>query len=1281
MDSSSSDDSKRTIFDPRDEDEFIDDDQHREPDYNFQLQADVNNLTQDLEAVLTTTQRTQQATSEVTTPASIRRAPPPPPDNSPRFAEHTALGRGQVVPTVTQPGNVFRNPRLVFTVPSTTAPIYTDVPQTIPATLDMSMWPNYQAGRYQTPTSTTWTTLAAVTTPTTVPGLVPITPMLPMNVITSPYGIIGEAGTKVVVDKSTGAIPKVTQLPPSATTTSDATTTTPTSVSHVSQLKWGAHVKIPDTVSITSGIAMTVPSASQISTVRTFTASHIKKSDIFKDKLKAKGGHASRNFQRRKSLISLNDSTVSDLNDTGDDTDRLAQKAKELLGIKAAGTSWPSSSSAPFIDPNRPIGPFVASGHKDDPNPGDSDGSSSSSDGGTTRPNSDKTELSKIKKKKDSSKKNLAFCKESKRSSKKHRKRRDRSSSESSSSSSDGDTTRSNSDEAEFSKFVKSKSKEDRRKSRRRNVKTDEDSDEEQNISFREKAYKDQLKKEDKDLKEFLKWNLSKTADYQKKLDLLGDDLPFKTKSSDKKKSSKKSSKKPDFQEEFLEAQKLTLEKYNKLKEEAKATSEKLRRIQEKQDRKTESVKKKLVPDSVIPTEADTDTDGSDPSSEEDLRNYTEELKLKNIAMEKALKKAQAEKIKLLAAKDLPLTNKCKTSTLKRANAMTEETMEDSIALLYGYHNEERTNKLILDTPQMETLKMKDNNIQQSKLQTQILQDQNSFIERHFSKFLTPEAKAELEVLKMGVDGMQAGLDCASELMRNTKAYAQHWQPLLTYPKNVVKTKEEESLDLQSHLNPKNLYAQVDKYDCETKGSDFANTWKQLLVYVQTKKLTEETYLDLIGKCLSGSAKNTFIDMAEQNEGLEVILNAMGKLYTSRRTAQDDYKDLNNFERKPNEHIQAAMQRVEILCKKIQGLYDESVWEHQKDEIFMRVLHQIIQPATRKHLEKQQALYKKRGMKMARSAVLELVENFEETEDALPTQAIKTYIQCCTGLPLVNPYATAAEDKKKISPEKVAKLEKSIAINAVKHMKNLQDVRNKKFRGKRDDPFKAKYVPKDSSAKQNQLEKSKGRDSKFDPNKKKVDLKKNFQKEERQKDTKMDTSEGKSGHKSSQFKRHRTDFKKNPSKQYNDQYHQRSEKKSNDNYNKRPENKSNFQYKSGNNNYRRRTNSGNYSNHSNDSYKGYKSHKNNKKVVFQNGRNYHPGYPEFSYSPLKKELKIHAKGNKMVLCGNCDIVFDKNERCGGCGAGMPQPSSTPSQKEIGYNQMAAITFDAMHLNQ
>jgi hypothetical protein len=257
-----------------------------------------------------------------------------------------------------------------------------------------------------------------------------------------------------------------------------------------------------------------------------------------------------------------------------------------------------------------------------------------------------------------------------------------------------------------------------------------------------------------------------------------------------------------------------------------------------------------------------------------------------------------------------------------------------------------------------------------------------------------------LSIIKASLSQQSAIINKQQQEIEHSKQVATYYSPKLKLPQlyeytdmNIPGTREA--------LQAKNIRAAIETFNPDKNPEqDFANTWRQILLYTQNYKLDSKTYINILTIIVQGSASHTLYEMSTNDKDITQILTTMGNLYSKRRTIVDDMHDLNNFKRKPNEHIQTAMQRAQIMAERVRHLWPDTVWEQTKRlELLLSILRQIVSEATKKHLDFEEMKYWKAGTVLEYEALLDIVETYEHVNNEIPTKATDLTINICTNTP------------------------------------------------------------------------------------------------------------------------------------------------------------------------------------------------------------------------------------------------------------------------------------------
>ena len=243
-------------------------------------------------------------------------------------------------------------------------------------------------------------------------------------------------------------------------------------------------------------------------------------------------------------------------------------------------------------------------------------------------------------------------------------------------------------------------------------------------------------------------------------------------------------------------------------------------------------------------------------------------------------------------------------------------------------------------------------------------------------------------------------LDQSNTELKQSKQIATYYTHTLEMPSlyeytdyNVPGTNEK--------LQARNIRAAIEPFHPEKNPkSDFADTWRAIMMYTKNMRLDEDSYIMLLTILVQGSPSKILYEMTQAQKPITTILKTLGDLYSPRRTIVDDMQELNNFKRLPNEGIHVTMQRVTGMADRVRHLWPPTIWETtKKTEILLSILRQVITHQTKKHLEYEEMKYWKTGTTLEYEAMLDLVETFENSNDQKPTTEKGLTINVCTNTP------------------------------------------------------------------------------------------------------------------------------------------------------------------------------------------------------------------------------------------------------------------------------------------
>ena len=185
-------------------------------------------------------------------------------------------------------------------------------------------------------------------------------------------------------------------------------------------------------------------------------------------------------------------------------------------------------------------------------------------------------------------------------------------------------------------------------------------------------------------------------------------------------------------------------------------------------------------------------------------------------------------------------------------------------------------------------------------------------------------------------------------------------------------------------------------------GREFLHVWEQVLSYGSYHYLNEREHIQVLAEVLNGEPLLYFKDWRKQGMNLEEILKGLTTIYGATITIEDYIRQLNEFKREPLEPIRRTMMRYErILAKTIEGPMN-SYWKHEKDTKMIIAVKMFVTQTTRKHLEAEERLVRREGGIITVNYLLDLAEEYENRNDALPKNEMKSTFLTATLAPAHN---------------------------------------------------------------------------------------------------------------------------------------------------------------------------------------------------------------------------------------------------------------------------------------
>ena len=250
-------------------------------------------------------------------------------------------------------------------------------------------------------------------------------------------------------------------------------------------------------------------------------------------------------------------------------------------------------------------------------------------------------------------------------------------------------------------------------------------------------------------------------------------------------------------------------------------------------------------------------------------------------------------------------------------------------------------------------------------------------------------------------------------------------------------------------LEPRNVLQAVKYFNPDTQSNsvDFSDTWRHIISYTQRLKLTEQTYIEILLMVMQGSAHKVVFDMVENESSLDDILDILSSLYVKKKTILDDMREINSFKRKANEPLLSTMARARILMEKLKHMYTPYAWPEHCERSLTQILKQVITPATRRHIDLEEANKFRIGVPADYTTLVEMADTYEAAHDQIPKVEMATTVGGHSGVPSAPPDMVSPPSELLVT--KLENLE-NIVLNAIdpKDRRNVKERTKSKSRDK-----------------------------------------------------------------------------------------------------------------------------------------------------------------------------------------------------------------------------------------
>lgn len=198
--------------------------------------------------------------------------------------------------------------------------------------------------------------------------------------------------------------------------------------------------------------------------------------------------------------------------------------------------------------------------------------------------------------------------------------------------------------------------------------------------------------------------------------------------------------------------------------------------------------------------------------------------------------------------------------------------------------------------------------------------------------------------------------------------------------------------------SPKEIISVTGKFNPADLKADFTHMWSKLTGYGQLHHFTEEEYINALRYILEGDAYEAYINMVDDNHGLDYIINYFSHVHGRKRSVLQDRNAVDNFTRHKNEPLDVCMHRSLIAIDKLSHLYTKHAWPEMRNNLRRGILAQVIHPDTWKYVRyEENEILEKSGLHVDMDKVIEMADRYETFHNKVPTKDISTAFQVASG--------------------------------------------------------------------------------------------------------------------------------------------------------------------------------------------------------------------------------------------------------------------------------------------
>ena len=210
-------------------------------------------------------------------------------------------------------------------------------------------------------------------------------------------------------------------------------------------------------------------------------------------------------------------------------------------------------------------------------------------------------------------------------------------------------------------------------------------------------------------------------------------------------------------------------------------------------------------------------------------------------------------------------------------------------------------------------------------------------------------------------------------------------------------------------LDPTKIIKTISIFDDEDqKSRHFRHVWTKILQYGKKHYLNEQEHKEVLGATLWGNSLEDFNRLDATGSTLKDIVDNLAKIYDKTPSIDDHRTEVDNFIRKKGESISQAMARATTLIHKLRPMSTEGGWPETRDNMRKSILKQIVQTATKSHLNYEESKMLSSGGICNIDSLIQIAHQYEQAMGKMPEKEIATAYQTASFAPKY----TAPEMKK-----------------------------------------------------------------------------------------------------------------------------------------------------------------------------------------------------------------------------------------------------------------------------